>query len=685
MSATPNLMENVNGNEGESIHTSTTDLSKFTFTRILSEDTDRKVVTVEASVCNSPHPAILTMEKLPFTSTACTGILHSDNVAEQQFSNDIYGQYSLQPPTQHNTVKCNIIHPATEKHLEKYLSSPPHLLAETPDMYRGITRPHLEQEQFSLQWVYNVLDHKKEVERIIYEDPDPVTGFILAPDFKWSGESIADLYCLAIVHTRGIRSLRDLTKQHLDLLRNIQSKSKIAVKERYNLDPSQIRAYLHYQPSYYHLHVHITSLLFTPPGSGCDKSHLLDSVIANLELDSNYYQKATLPFVVREKENLYKKYYDAGYFTVKEGLGDICSRQFESGSSNGVLKFWEMLGRAKHEPCGEFWETTYGESAWRLAVMCLCLGEGLDRTKLVGLALSSSLTSVGGINDENTEWGEKVAEVGRVVGELLPAEGAGLLYGLFEEHARVRRGKLDGSREHQFYRGVLEMEEIVLRWEEEVKEGRPASEVKELLAKMCRVKFPGWEQFSLLADPGPLTKLLQFLLNISRLQKVKRTGWVRCGVREPETVAGHMYRMGVMGMLVGGTEAAIISLCHDMAECVIGDITPHCNVTKEEKEVKEDNAFKGLVKELPGHIIKELYGSFRRYEEQREGDIAARLVKDLDKFDMILQAWEYEKRDKKGAYLQQFFDSTSTVFTTVPVKKWRQELLSSREKHFAEA
>ena len=28
-------------------------------------------------------------------------------------------------------------------------------------------------QQFSLQWVYNVLEHKKEVERIIFEDPDP--------------------------------------------------------------------------------------------------------------------------------------------------------------------------------------------------------------------------------------------------------------------------------------------------------------------------------------------------------------------------------------------------------------------------------------------------------------------------------------------------------------------------------
>lgn len=30
--------------------------------------------------------------------------------------------------------------------------------------------------------VYNILEHKKESETIVYEDPDPSTGFIIVPD-----------------------------------------------------------------------------------------------------------------------------------------------------------------------------------------------------------------------------------------------------------------------------------------------------------------------------------------------------------------------------------------------------------------------------------------------------------------------------------------------------------------------
>jgi hypothetical protein len=33
----------------------------------------------------------------------------------------------------------------------------------------------------------------------------------------------------------------------------------------------------------------------------------------------------------------------------------------------------------QHEPSGEFWETTYGESAWRMSIMAMCLPEHLNR------------------------------------------------------------------------------------------------------------------------------------------------------------------------------------------------------------------------------------------------------------------------------------------------------------------
>lgn len=75
---------------------------------------------------------------------------------------------------------------------------------------------------------------------------------------------------------------------------------------------SQLRIYLHYQPSYYHLHVHFTALGYDAPGSSVERAHLLADVIDNLAADSTYYQKRALTFALRADELLFKKFQEAG-------------------------------------------------------------------------------------------------------------------------------------------------------------------------------------------------------------------------------------------------------------------------------------------------------------------------------------------------------------------------------------
>ena len=78
------------------------------------------------------------------------------------------------------------------------------------------------------QWVYNILEHRSETERIVCEDADPETGFVMVPDLKWDGESLESLYLQALVHRRGLRSIRDLTADHLPLLRNIWTRGTVS-------------------------------------------------------------------------------------------------------------------------------------------------------------------------------------------------------------------------------------------------------------------------------------------------------------------------------------------------------------------------------------------------------------------------------------------------------------------------
>ncbi|KAB0376317.1 hypothetical protein FD755_010761 [Muntiacus reevesi] len=201
-------------------------------------------------------------------------------------------------------VKTTVVYPATEKHLQKYLRQDLHLVRETGSDYRNVTLPHLESQSLSIQWVYNILDKKAEADRIVFENPDPSDGFVLIPDLKWNQQQLDDLYLIAICHRRGIKSLRDLTPEHLPLLRNILQEGQEAILRRYRVAADRLRVYLHYLPSYYHLHVHFTALGFEAPGAGVERAHLLAEVIDNLEQDPEHYRRRTLTFALRADDPL---------------------------------------------------------------------------------------------------------------------------------------------------------------------------------------------------------------------------------------------------------------------------------------------------------------------------------------------------------------------------------------------
>ncbi|XP_069106039.1 5'-deoxynucleotidase HDDC2-like [Argopecten irradians] len=76
-------------------------------------------------------------------------------------------------------------------------------------------------------------------------------------------------------------------------------------------------------------------------------------------------------------------------------------------------------------------------------------------------------------------------------------------------------------------------------------------------------------------------------------------------------------------------------------------------------------------------VSQEIMSLWREYENQSTNE--ARFVKDLDKFEMILQAMEYEKIDKGPKALQEFFDSTNGKFQSPQVKEWVEELKNIRE------
>ncbi|XP_071314309.1 m7GpppX diphosphatase [Trachinotus anak] len=284
-------------------------LSGFKTSNILSDSAREKNIFIHGKLAD--QDAVVILEKTPIREDILAEVFSGSSL-KLEMRNDIYSTYRLQAPPHLNEIKTTVVCPATEKHVKKYQRQESFLVEETGKDYQSITLPYIQKQSFSVQWVYNILEKKAEAERIVYEDPDPKAGFVLLPDFKWDQKQVDDLYLIAIVHQRDIRSLRDLTSEHIPLLQNIFQKGKEAILQRYNLPASRLRVYLHYQPSYYHLHVHFTKLGYEAPGCGVERAHLLADVIQNLQSDPDYYKNRTLYFPLRADDGLLSKFKEAG-------------------------------------------------------------------------------------------------------------------------------------------------------------------------------------------------------------------------------------------------------------------------------------------------------------------------------------------------------------------------------------
>ena len=73
----------------------------------------------------------------------------------------------------------------------------------------------------------------------------------------------------------------------------------------------------------------------------------------------------------------------------------------------------------------------------------------------------------------------------------------------------------------------------------------------------------------------------------------------------------------------------------------------------------------------------ELMKLFNEYESQESQE--AQLGKDFDLYDLILQAFEYEKRDESPGRHDEFFINTKGKFKNEFVKKLVDELYHQRE------
>lgn len=177
-------------------------------------------------------------------------------------------------------------------------------------------------------------------------------------------------------------------------------------------------------------------------------------------------------------------------------------------------------------------------------------------------------------------------------------------------------------------------------------------------------------------------EVLKFLELVNNLKHLPRRGWEFCKVQNFEPIAAHMYSMGIMTFLLGNNseldrfKCLQLALVHDLAECIVGDITPHDNIPVDKKHAMEDEAMKELTSNL-GDIGLLIYNLYKEYEAKKTPE--AKFVKDLDRFDLLCTAAHYEKRDNRK--LPEFFEALKDKFENPFVCELVNELNKQRNKN----
>ncbi|KAK9243621.1 HIT-like domain-containing protein [Lipomyces tetrasporus] len=297
-------------------------IRQFQFERVLNHDTRSKSINILGTIDTTA--AILTAEKTAFSAHDESAIAKLPTVANGTSSirlldrNDIYRWYMavlVQDLETSPGAKLSLIWPATKTHIDKYGKQRRKVIRETPELYRTVLAPYIERMRGDrIQWVYNILSHKVEADRIVYENPDPDQGFVLLPDLKWDRTTMDALYLVAIVHRHDIASVRDLNKSHIAWLKSVESEIIQAVTRTYTaISVAELRVYVHYLPSYYHFHIHVTNVEHDAgDGATVGKAIMLSDLVARLEEMSEEvygFANTTLTYLLGENSELWREGY----------------------------------------------------------------------------------------------------------------------------------------------------------------------------------------------------------------------------------------------------------------------------------------------------------------------------------------------------------------------------------------
>jgi putative hydrolases of HD superfamily len=158
-----------------------------------------------------------------------------------------------------------------------------------------------------------------------------------------------------------------------------------------------------------------------------------------------------------------------------------------------------------------------------------------------------------------------------------------------------------------------------------------------------------------------------FIEYFYKLKELHRTGWKqKLEIENAESVASHTLLMIVLVSFFSEkyrysykkkSKLMEMALIHDLAESIIGDITPEA-MNEEKKKKLEDKAFSQIIEKIFPKSLKIKYLDLW-HEYQMKKSFESKFIHLIDKLEMVVQAKYYldKRRGVKKEKVKPFFQS----------------------------
>ena len=163
------------------------------------------------------------------------------------------------------------------------------------------------------------------------------------------------------------------------------------------------------------------------------------------------------------------------------------------------------------------------------------------------------------------------------------------------------------------------------------------------------------------------------------LKKIQRKGWKdKLSLKNVESVADHSYSMAIMSMVLSDlltldtNKILKMALLHDLVESETGDFTP-AEISKERKNILENNAMKKILKNLPTNLEQEYTVIWNEFQENKTPE--SMFLHDIDKLEMAFQAINYFKDGNSKKNIQSFIETANNEIKNNELQEIFKKLL----------